>query len=276
MPKVGVLSSPVRASTPIEVYEGVYVKRDDTCCDDPPLAKIRGLYRFVETRKSFSVFGILDGRHSRNGWALARACKALGKKARVYWPMRVSETPEDRGPTRDAAARLGAETVGIQAGRSAVVFAAARRDLAEAYPNSFMVPNAVKIPETVDAHVAEIASQKEELLGIAPESLVMSCGSGTIAAGVLSGLFRIGLIPEVHIILGYSQEEKRLRRYLGSYTQFPQTAIRILDAGYSYGSKEEIVTDFPCCEYYEAKAWSWLMANRDSLPEPILFWNSGS
>ncbi len=276
MPKPPATASPVRSSTPIEVYEGIYVKRDDLCCDDPSTAKIRGLYRFVEQRRSFSVFGLLDGRHSRNGWALAKVCQALGKKARVYWPQRVSETYEARGPTRDAAARLGAETVGVQAGRSAVVYATARRDLAEVYGNSCMVPNAVKIAETVDAHVEEIASQREELLSIAPETLVMSCGSGTIAAGVLSGLFRIGLIPEVHLVLGYGQEEKRLRRYLGSYTQFPQMGIKVLDGGYAYGSKEEVDVAFPCCEYYEAKAWSWLMSNRDSLPEPILFWNSGS
>lgn len=274
MPKLSSGASFVKSCTPLEIVDGLWVKRDDQCCDDPPLAKIRGLFKFVERRPSFKAFGILDGRHSRNGWALARVCKHFGKQAVVYWPKRINETDEAQGETRDKAAKLGATCVGIQAGRSAVVFAAARSDLAQRERNSLIIPNAVKIEESVDAHIEEIAAQQSELKELGPASLVMSCGSGTMSAGILSGLFRIGLMPEVYLVTGYEQDENRLRRYLGQFSNFPQEKITILDQGLKYGSAENDVTGF-CCPYYEAKAWNWMQFNRRKLAEPILFWNSG-
>lgn len=274
MPKIPAKTIVV-PSTPIEKYNGVYVKRDDLCCNDPGLAKIRGIWKFVSSRPSFQTFGVLDGRHSKNGWALARVCIELGKSSVVFWPKRVSDSEEDEGPTRENARRLGARVEAIPAGRSAVVFSQAKKLLPEVDKNSIMLPNAVKIRETVDAHIQEIQSCERDMRKIGFKSVVVPVGTGTIFSGVLSGLFRLGLVAQAYGILGYSQNEVRLRNYLSKFTSFPQESIHLIDSGFAYGKSTGAPAPFPACEYYEAVAWNWLLNNQDQLPKPILFWNSG-
>ena len=271
--------SSVVVSTPIEIHDGVFVKRDDLCCDSPQLAKMRGIWKYVSKRKSFDGFGILDGAHSRNGWALARVCRELGKSAVTYWPIKKHQRSlpihEAQGYSRCRAEALGAVIVPIQAGRSAVVYAQARADLARRIPNSVMLPNAVKIDETVEAHIEEIKAQRDEWKEIAPESLVIGCGTGTILSGVLAGFFSIGITPTTYVVLGYSVNEERLRRYISSHTLFPQDNIKIIDLGYSYGSEASSPVPFGSCRHYEAKAWAWLQGNRELTTGSVAFWNSG-
>lgn len=272
-------TSDVVVGTPIENHDGVFVKRDDLCCDSPQLAKMRGIWKYVAKRKSFDGFGILDGAHSRNGWALARACRELGKSAVTYWPIKKHQRSiplhEAQGYSRCRAEALGSVIVPIQAGRSAVVYAQARADLARRIPNSIMLPNAVKIIETVEAHVEEIASQRDEWKTISPQSLVIGCGTGTILSGVLAGFFSIGITPRVYVVLGYSVNEDRLRKYIASYTLFPQDKITVIDLGYSYGSEAVTPVPFGSCRHYEAKAWKWLQINRQDIKGSVAFWNSG-
>ena len=53
--------------------------------------------------------------------------------------------------------------------------------------------------------------------------------------------------------------------------------LKLVDDGYAY--KDKVGTDdipFPCNEYYDAKAWRWLLSNIGMLEQPIVFWNIGS
>lgn len=273
------MDSAVVVSTPIEQHDGVFVKRDDLCCDSPQLAKMRGIWKYVSSRLSFDGFGILDGAHSRNGWALARVCRELGKSAVTYWPIKKHQRSlpiyEAQGYSRCRAEALGAIVVPIQAGRSAVVYSQARQDLARRIPNSIMLPNAVKIPETVESHAEEVRGQRDEWEAIAPDSLVIGCGTGTILSGVLEGFWSIDIKPKTYVVLGYSVNQDRLRKYIASHTSFPQSHIKIIDRGYSYGSQCNRPVPFGSCKHYEAKAWSWLQQNRDGLEGTLAFWNSG-
>ena len=272
----------IRINTPIEQHDGIAVKRDDLCCDSPSLAKIRGIERFVRKRRSFGAFGILDGTHSRNGWALARVCAAYGKQAVVYWPRykRDAGRPNEEveGVSRMHSRGLGAVSVPMQATRTSVIHARAKKDLAERYPNSILLPNAVKIPETVDAHQQEVAATHWHQDLRPYSSVVMTVGTGTIAAGVISGFFRLGLTPRVILHLGYSSDSDRLRTYIAKFTHFPQDRIEIVDEGFAYGQRpaHDNRSPFPACTQYEEKAWQWLQVVKDQLPSPILFWNSGS
>lgn len=265
----------VKLGTPIEVHNGIYVKRDDLCCESPALAKIRGIYRFVADRQELSTFGILDGRHSRNGWALAAVCREFGKQAVVYWPKLKSETDADKGKTRIAAQALGAYIIPIQASRSAVVYARAREHFYTKYPenNSRLVPNAVKIWETVDETAAEVNRHNWIVRGI--RSIVIPCGTGTIASGVLRGLANTGCLPAAYVVPGYKQNRDRLLKYIVGLSKYPVDRVTITDTSAVYGSKTDVVPPFPACEHYEAKAWEWLLENRHRLSTPIAFWNSG-
>lgn len=275
-PRGRIVGGILRQGTPIEVYGGTYVKRDDLCCDDPHLAKVRGLWLFVSRRLEFKLFALLDGRYSRNGWALARVCNYFNRQSIVFWPILKSELKlpilEAEGPTRRAASAWGAEAVALPARRSAVVYAAARRHM-EQIARSCLVPNAVKIEETVEAHHLEVVSQVVSWGMIRPQSLIVPVGTGTILCGVLSGFNALRLYPTVYAVLGYSQNETRLRKYIASHTKYPQERIVIVDQHQAYGSETRVEVPFPACPHYEAKAWEWLQSA--DVRKPIAFWNAG-
>jgi hypothetical protein len=260
----------------------VLVKREDLCCPSgPPFSKMRGVVAHVAARPEGTI-GVLDTRHSKAGWAVARACRALGKRCVTYWPRYKSDPPEGlvREPQIRAAA-LGSATHSLRAGRSAILFHAARKHLVSTYPDSYLMPNALKIPESVTENAAE-ASRTAPFL---PDSgtLVVSISSGTVAAGVLRGLSTSGVFRrgpwDVVLHLGYSRSIEAAREYVlrSSEADLDPGQILLVDEGYGYSDAVDVEVPFPCNPYYDAKAWRWLSrtASRESLMKPLVFWNIG-
>lgn len=262
----------------------VYVKREDMSAPypGPEFSKLRGVAAHIAKREE-EVIGVLDTYHSKAGWGVAYVCKALGKRCVVYWP-RYSADP-DTGLVRDQqieANNLGAATVALPAGRSAILYHRARAHLREAVgKGSYMMPNALKLAESVEETAAEVA--RTDL----PEDLdngtvVISVSSGTIAAGVLKGLKEADVFPHVILHMGYSRSKEAVQKYVeeqsgAPFWLFPE--VTLVDEGYSYKDQsKEVDTQlpFPANPYYDLKAWSWLERFHESVDGPILFWNIGA
>jgi threonine dehydratase len=265
--------------TPIEKHEGVWVKREDLSCGEPgpPFSKMRGVIEHIAARPE-KVFGVLDTYHSKAGWAVAYACKKLRRKCINFYPVYKADGLD--APLRAPQVRsqkLGAQLCPVPAGRSFILYNQARAQLKEMSPGAYLMPNALKLAESIEATAHEVEASAKQIRRVRIAHVIVSISSGTIAAGVLIGLDRIKTYPTIWLHEGYSREERLVLQYLAeSGVPVDRFKIEIVDEGYAYKdtAPEEVTAPFPCNKWYDLKAWAWLK-ERD-LGGPTLFWNVGN
>lgn len=263
----------------------ILVKREDLCSPDPGpgFSKTRGVYAHILARPE-PVIGVLDTLHSKAGWCVSQLGTALGKKVVNYWP-RFKADPREGFPREQQrhSAAFGSDMVDLTAGRSAILYHRARKHLLENYgPNAYLMPNALKLPESVSENAAEFERTKRQLPA-GPFHLIISISSGTVAAGILRGIGAAGMNDRVQVWLhsGYDRPEGAVRGYVSEKSQRTLDGMRevnIIHEGYSYADRApaDASAPFPCNPYYDLKAWYWLGKNLDRFDDrPIVFWNIG-
>lgn len=274
-------------NTPVEPYQvsghTILVKREDLCCPypGPSFSKMRGVVAHIAGR-SEKYIGVLDTYHSKAGWAVAWACKHMNKQCVNFWPRYTGDKPSMVWPPRQQqreAVALGAIAHETPAGRSSILYYRVRKILRESSPNSYMMPNALKLPESVTENAAEARRTVES--GAMPDhgTVVISISSGTVAAGVLKGLASVVDFDRYHIVLhmGYSRSVNMARKYMESVSGVTLGYnVDFIDEGYAYKDRaKNVEVPFPCNDHYDLKAWKWLMANRSAMSGPVVFWNIG-
>lgn len=268
----------LRVGTPIEDYRerfGLWVKREDLSCPPPgpPFSKTRGVFAHLEKRPEHLI-GVLDTFHSQAGHAVARACQVLGKKCWNYFPKYKSdEGKEYLRPPQIASADLGAVLVALKAGRSCILYHQARKDIEE--KGGYMMPNALKLPESVEETAKEVPAQPFDWV-------LIPASSGTIAAGVIRGFGErvergdIDRMPRFIVHLGYSRSETAVREYLYESSGY-NAEVEVIDEGYAYKdvARPGLDPDWPCNAYYDLKAFRWWTTHREEYPGDVLLWNVG-
>lgn len=261
----------LREGTPLEDYReqyGIWVKREDLACPKPgpPFSKTRGVYARVASR-SEELIGVLDTRHSQAGHAVARACQILGKRCVNYYP----EFKYEPGPREPQlrAQELGAELIGLPAGRSAILYHAAKK--ACETEGGYLMPNALKLEESVAETAREVPDRVFN-------QVLIPISSGTIAAGVIRGFSRQGILIGTYLIhLGYSRSHDKVMQYLREQSGYANIRIQLIDEGYEYKDSAEDgdTPPWPCNEWYDLKAFRWWLENRSNYKGSTLFWNIG-
>lgn len=261
-----------------EEAPGIWVKHEEECSPypGPGFSKIRGVYAHIAARPEAKVIGVLDTYHSRGGWAVAYCAQLLGRQCINYYPyFKADWRPNNKHIIRhqqQEAARLGALIVSLPAGRSAVLYHRAKADLAS--QGSYMMPNALKLPETVAETEAEFLRTPWEGYDV----VMVSISSATIACGVLCGIRTLGVRPHVILHMGYSRPVSAVEAYVKKMTLAPLSSWdhQIVDEGYSYKDKvrDPVEVGFPCSPYYDLKAFTHALKNREGLGK-VLFWNVG-
>lgn len=277
----------------------VWVKREDMCCpadDGPHFSKIRGVAAHIleiQRTKGEVPIGVLDTYHSKAGRGVAWLCNKLNMDCHVFYPVYKSERIESAPWTDDyipnhhirehqqVAARLGAWIHPLEAGRSCILYHQAQKLLAKITSNrGVMLPNGLKLSETV-------AATADEVWEYTPESLyckgtwIVSISSGTIGAGVIRGLYYSEDYPNRATIvahMGYSRSMDGARNYMEIMAGVEtEDRLTLVDEGYAYKDKvDNSHIPFSCNEYYDAKAWNWLVEHVDKLDPPVVFWNIGA
>jgi hypothetical protein len=262
----------LRENTPLEDWTaewGLWVKREDRACPPPgpPFSKARGVYAWCAARRE-TLIGVLDTRHSQAGWAVARACQVLGKRCLNFYP-EFKHEPGPREPQRRAEA-LGAELVGLPAGRSAILYHEAKKRT-EAR-GGVTIPNALKLEESVTETAREVPARPFD-------AVLIPVSSGTIAAGVIKGFVGAGRprLPLFVLHLGYSRSHEQVRKYVREASGVPDAPLELVDEGYEYkdSARPGPTPPWPCSAWYDLKAVRWLCANRGRFPGETLFWNIG-
>lgn len=261
--------------TPVEHYPdwGLWVKHEEQCCPEgPQFSKTRGVFVHAQKRLE-KLIGVLDTAHSRGGHAVARACALLNKQCYLFYPVRKAEQGSPLKPQQVAALDLGAQLIELPAGRSAVLYHAAKKQIERA--GGYMFPNALKLSETVEE------TRKEFLRTDIPpvEAILVSASSGTIAAGVIAGAFEKGWRGRIIIHLGYSRPPAAFFRYLEKMSRVPLGFLNLdlVDEGYAYAdrAKEGAVPPWPCDSFYDLKAFRWHLAVGRYQHDSCLLWNVG-
>lgn len=271
------MNNPCVSGTPVErLDDWLWVKREDLCCPGgPDFSKMRGVYAHL-ARRPETVIGVLDTYHSQAGHAVARAGKLLNKTVFNFYPSYKRDTGP-RDPQQRAYAE-GAQLIPLKAGMSAVLWHQAKRTLPQ---EAYMMPNGLQLRESIRETSLEVQSTELEVW---PDTVVVAASSGTIAQGVVEGFLDrpeslFNDTPHFIIHMGYSRSQSKLR------ARFPRAGIRLtlIDEGYAYKDKARGATappPFPCNQYYDLKAWEWLLGKgRMTLPRTlgnVLFWNIGA
>ncbi len=278
--------------TPVEHMPGLglYMKREDLSCPGgPDFSKTRGVWTHIAARPEHTI-GVLDTVHSQGGWAVAKACALLGKRCVEFYPVRKA-TPGWRGVVQDQCELLGAQLTPLAAGRSAILYHQARKALA-ALPDSYMMPNALKLPEMITETAAEV--MRTTLPPV--NTVLVSASSGTIAAGVLLGLENRGWSGTVVVHQGYSRPEGAMRTYMAKAARpgaagvglgeggrsggvgDKDTRVRLVDEGYGYSDEARPCGVEPPCpmnKFYDRKLFSWWVRVGRGVYGEALMWNIG-
>lgn len=283
---------------------GLLVKREDLCCPGGPnFSKTRGVWAHIAGRPE-EFIGVLDTVHSQGGWAVARACVLLGKSCIEYYPVRKADRSkpfrETWGDVQRECCSLGAGIVSLPAGRSSVLYYAAQKRLVSdrlrlkngGLPSTYMMPNALKLPEMITETAAEVA-RTQHLMTCgwnAVRTVLVSASSGTIAAGVLLGLIQLGWSGTLVIHQGYSRPQDAVRRYMDKMIEEqwpghphpPGTGgvnIRrvMVDECYSYAdaARSGPTPPWPCNKYYDLKALRWWVTHGRAQYGEAIMWNIG-
>jgi len=288
-------------TTPVEDYReqfGLLVKREDLSCPPPgpPFSKTRGVFAHIVARPE-RVIGVLDTYHSQGGWAVAHACRVLGKTCVNYYPRYKADGNELR-PQQTHSMSLGAHLRPLPAGRSAILYHQAKKELVREFgPDVYMMPNALKLPETVSETAAELLDNDTVRAVMLSTAILVPASSATIAAGVVSGLLSLrrdmlAWKGDVIIHLGYSRSEAEVLRYITQHVGSDPAALAenfgirldIVNEGYAYKDRARPGPDvpWPCNEYYDLKTVRWWLRQREQRTEfatqhegRALLWNVG-
>jgi hypothetical protein len=306
----------LRDGTPLEDHlrdHGLLVKREDLSCPPPgpPFSKTRGVLAHVRARweAGVRVFGVLDTFHSQAGHAVAAAVSHINGEhggapgdpgsARClnYFPVYAADMAREPQPLAIRCAEegawvvprapqlrsreLGAQLLPLPAGRSAILFHRARRGTELA--GGYMMPNALKLPETVEQTAAEVCRTYDGADLVTQRRLeglpwLIAASSGTIAAGVIVGLQRRQIRVPVVIHMGYDRSEEALKDYLLKCGVNPDMHLRVVNEGYAYRDQARPgpTPPWPCNPWYDLKAYRWWQAvGRGLYNSHAVMWNVG-
>jgi len=265
--------------TPIEHYDDIDVKREDLCLSTekdelamPSLAKLRGAEVYLRKLKENEVYhiGVFDTRVSKAGWGVAGLCNKIGLQCHAYFPLLKGKQIAHQ---QVMAGAWKARLIALKGGRTAILYRQAKKDL-EKLSQSFMLPLGLVCTETV-LEVAKISAKLPKY-----GTIVVSTGTGTIAAGILAGLTKENMPDKVIGIscgMNLTKQRKRICDLLAEVGKGKNESIlSLMMADRGYYEPDNIETPFPAHPYYDKKAWRWLLEHKKLLIKPVLFWNIGA
>jgi len=280
--------------TPIEKYffqrKVFFVKREDLSClsPGPPFAKVRGLFPFLQKLKKQGIETVsyMDTEISMASWGLAYFAKRLEMKAVIFYPSyKNKELRFNQQYQINKWKEFDPEIIPLESpNRLQINFYRARKILLEKYPNAYMLPQGLPFEETKHE-----VSRQVSLLDQEYGSIVTVIGSGTMCSGILMGLEKQNMKSDVHGVFCSPKNFDNMRKKILSKAGFsdsekgfnllkksPNFKLFLYNMGYEYTQREQCECPFPCNEFYDKKAFKWMVDNFENLNPPVLFWNIGS
>ena len=263
----------LRSGTPIELIEGIWVKRDDLVSEPPfpRLGKLRGIARQIFQHAYADAIGAVDrSAGSRNTWAHAAVARELGIPCVGY--------VKEIGENQEQARRCGATLTRYDQSFSSVedFYAAAQRDFYAAYPRGYIAEDDCFAPEIIASAYEEVlCTGAKEFSRFA--SVLVPTSSGGLAIGIMRALERMQQFPTIFIHRGGSRRsEEFLKAVFDRELETRTFSIVILRDERGSAPADTVTTTFPSNVTYERRAWRWLLQQSAEFRESCLFWNAGA
>lgn len=271
-----------RELTPVELHEGLYLKRDDLY---QPFGKntvnggkLRQCYSLVESIKDKGYKGLISccSIYSPQAPITAAVAHHFGLKCVICYGGTTEERLElFRMPT--ITKRYGAEIRIIsKSGIHNILYQKAKKIAKE--ENLFVVDYGFNIVDHPDIMLNAVSSQVENIPDDL-DNLVITCGSGITTTGILLGLSKYRKrVKNVYLVCTAPNRRKLIDNTLGTYGA--RRNYEMIDLFHSKGFKYEKGLRASCDGIvlhpnYEAKSYKWLKDNLDP-KEKTLLWVVGS
>jgi 1-aminocyclopropane-1-carboxylate deaminase/D-cysteine desulfhydrase-like pyridoxal-dependent ACC family enzyme len=238
--------------TPVTLHNGVFVKRDDLfTIAGVRGGKVRTCYFLSRGAKGLVTAG---SRSSPQINIVAHIAQHLGIPARCHAP------EGELSPELVDAKSCGCEIIQHKAGYNSVIVARAHADaVARRWKE---IPFGMECREAVRQTRGQVRN-----VDVGMNRIVMPVGSGMSLAGVLWGLYDLGVrVPVIGVVVGASPY-MRLEKYAPDHWQ---RTVTLVESGSDYhaGAKESTFDGIPLDPFYEAKCIPYLREND-------LFWIVG-
>lgn len=189
--------------TPVQEVDGLRIKRDDLYVPFGPGevngGKLRQCVMLVNSvKKDYKSLLTYCSIHSPQAPITAAVARANGMPCRIVYGGTTRESVAAL-PMPRLAMKYGASIVlAARSGRHSILHARAKELAAQ--ENSFVVQYGINIIGYGDTLLTAVAAQTENLPDDI-ENLVMTCGSGITATGVMIGLHRYGKrVKRMHLV----------------------------------------------------------------------------
>lgn len=189
--------------TPVQEVDGLHIKRDDLYAPFGPGevngGKLRQCVMLVNSvKKDHKSLLTYCSIHSPQAPITAAVARANGMPCRIVYGGTTRESVAAL-PMPRLAMKYGASIVlAARSGRHSILHARAKELAAQ--ENSFIVQYGINIIGYGDTLLTAVAAQTENLPDDI-ENLVMTCGSGITATGVMIGLHRYGKrVKRMHLV----------------------------------------------------------------------------
>ena len=267
--------------TPVQEVDGLRIKRDDLYAPFGPGevngGKLRQCVMLVNSvKKDYKSLLTYCGIHSPQAPITAAVARANGMPCRIVYGGTTRESVAAL-PMPRLAMKYGASIVlAARSGRHSILHARAKELAAQ--ENSFIVQYGINIIGYGDTLLTAVAAQTENLPDDI-ENLVMTCGSGITATGVMIGLHRYGKrVKRMHLVATAPDRRGFIHETLKKYGADREFEYHDLfhSPGFVY-EKSAAATwgGIRLHPHYEAKTMQWFRSSGIA-PESTLFWITGA
>lgn len=270
--------------TPVQQVKGMLFKREDLYtpfgAGEVNGGKLRQCMLLVDKIQKQGYEGLVTccSIHSPQAPITAATARAYGMKCKVLYGGTKPETLK-KLPMPRMCLRYGAEVkIAARSGRSNILYYIAQNSKGVKEHRDYIIQYGINLQEHEDILLGAVAAQTRNL----PEeidNLVMTCGSGITAIGVIAGLKQYKKkVRHVHLVATAPDRQQLIHGTLQKYGADREIEYHDLfhTRGFSY---EE-----PFCSVwggiklhpnYEAKTMAWF-AKSGLKPENTLFWITGA
>lgn len=267
--------------TPVQEVDGLHIKRDDLYAPFGPGevngGKLRQCVMLVNSvKKDYKSLLTYCSIHSPQAPITAAVARANGMPCRIVYGGTTRESVAAL-PMPRLAMKYGASIVlAARSGRHSILHARAKELAAQ--ENSFIVQYGINIIGYGDTLLTAVAAQAENLPDDI-ENLVMTCGSGITATGVMIGLHRYGKrVKRMHLVATAPDRRGFIHETLKKYGADREFEYHDLfhSPGFVY-EKSAAATwgGIRLHPHYEAKTMQWFRSSGIA-PESTLFWITGA
>ena len=267
--------------TPVQRVDGMLIKRDDLYAPFGPGevngGKLRQCVMLVKSvRDKYDSLLTYCSIHSPQAPITTAVAHAYEMPCRILYGGTSRESVASL-PMPRLSMKYGATIVlAARSGRHSILHARAKELAAE--KNSFIVQYGINLINHGDTLLTAVAAQAENLPDEI-ENLVMTCGSGITASGVMIGLHRYGKsVKHVHLVATAPDRRVFIHENLKQYGADREFEYHDLfhRPGFQY---EKSVTarwgGISLHPHYEAKTMQWFKSS-GLAPESTLFWITGA